>query len=478
MKSEKVLNSFFWRFLERFGSYVVSFVVSVVLARLLDPEAYGTIALVTVFITILQVFVDTGLGRALIQKKDADELDFSSVFYFNMAMCVVLYCIMFAAAPHIAQFYNNEELVGVIRVLSITLVISGLKNVQQAYVSREMLFKKFFYATLAGTIASAFVGIFMAYQGAGVWALVGQSLTNTLIDTLMLWVTVKWRPKKKFSMQRLKGLLAYGWKLLIASLVGTLSDNLRQLLIGKLYTSTDLAYYNKGEQIPGIVNGNVNAAIDSVIFPAMSEAQDDKESVKNMTRRAIMTSTYIMAPLFIGLACCAETLIRLLLTEKWLPCVPYLRIFCITYLFYPIHTANLNAIMAVGRSDIDLKLELVKKILEISLLLMIMRYGVLAIAYSLILTSVINQIVNSWPNRKLIGYSYFQQMRDILPEFALACIMGAVVYAVGLFKMNDFLLLFLQIITGAIVYIGASAIMKLEAFMYLVGKIKQSRKID
>ena len=191
-----------------------------------------------------------------------------------------------------------------------------------------------------------------------------------------------------------------------------------------------------------------------------------------------MTSTFIMAPLFIGLACCAETLIRLLLTEKWLPCVPYLRIFCITYLFYPIHTANLNAIMAVGRSDIDLKLELVKKILEILLLLTIMRYGVLAIAYSLILTSVINQIVNSWPNRKLIGYSYFQQMRDILPELALACIMGAVVYAVGLFKMNDFLLLFLQIISGAIVYLGASAIMKLEAFMYLVGKIKQSRKKD
>lgn len=478
MKSEKVLNSFFWRFLERFGAYLVSFVVSVILARLLDPEAYGTIALVTVFITILQVFVDTGLGRALIQKKDADELDFSSVFYFNMAMCVGLYCIMFVTAPYMAQFYNNEELVGVIRVLSITLVISGLKNVQQAYVSREMLFKKFFYATLTGTIISAFVGVFMAYQGAGVWALVGQSLTNTLIDTLMLWVTVKWRPKKKFSMQRLKGLLAYGWKLLIASLVGTLSDNLRQLLIGKLYTSLDLAYYNKGEQIPGIVNGNVNAAIDSVIFPAMSEAQDDKESVKNMTRRAIMTSTYIMAPLFIGIACCAEPLIRLLLTEKWLPCVPYLRIFCITYLFYPIHTANLNAIMAVGRSDIDLKLELVKKILEISLLLIIMRYGVLAIAYSLILTSVINQIVNSSPNRKLIGYSYFQQMRDILPELVLACIMGAVVYAVGQFKMNDFLLLFLQIIAGAIVYIGASAIMKLEAFEYLVGKIKQSKKKD
>ena len=476
MKGDKVVSGFLWRFMERFGAYAVSFVVSVILARILDPEAYGTIALVTVFTNILQVFVESGLGRALVQKKEAEDIDFSSVFYFNMAVCLLLYCGLFDFAPYIAQFFNNIELTSVIRVLGIILIISGLKNVQQAYVSRKMLFKKFFYATLIGTLFSAVVGICLAYWGAGVWALVAQSLANALVDTLMLWITVKWRPKKCFSLQRLKGLLSYGWKLLIAALVGSLSDNLRQLFIGKLYTSADLAFYNKGDQIPSIVNGNVNAAIDSVIFPVMAEAQDNKESVKNMTRRAITTSTYIMAPIYIGLACCAETLIRILLTEKWLPCVPFLRIFCITYLFYPIHTANLNAILAVGRSDIDLKLELIKKLLEIMVLLLTMRYGVMAIAYGLIGTAILNQIINAWPNKELIGYSYLEQIRDVLPEIALACVMGAVVYFVGYLQLPDLTVLVLQIMVGIVVYLGLSALMRLEAFIYLLGKIKGRRK--
>lgn len=476
MKGDKVVSGFLWRFMERFGAYAVSFVVSVILARILDPEAYGTIALVTVFTNILQVFVESGLGRALVQKKEAEDIDFSSVFYFNMAVCLLLYCGLFAFAPYIAQFFNNIELTSVIRVLGIILIISGLKNVQQAYVSRKMLFKKFFYATLIGTLFSAVVGICLAYWGAGVWALVAQSLANALVDTLMLWITVKWRPKKCFSLQRLKGLLSYGWKVLIAALVGSLSDNLRQLFIGKLYTSADLAFYNKGDQIPSIVNGNVNAAIDSVIFPVMAEAQDNKESVKNMTRRAITTSTYIMAPIYIGLACCAETLIRILLTEKWLPCVPFLRIFCITYLFYPIHTANLNAILAVGRSDIDLKLELIKKLLEIMVLLLTMRYGVMAIAYGLIGTAILNQIINAWPNKELIGYSYLEQIRDVLPEIALACVMGAVVYFVGYLQLPDLTVLVLQIMVGIVVYLGLSALMRLEAFIYLLGKIKGRRK--
>lgn len=476
MKGDKVVSGFFWRFLERFGAYAVSFVVSVILARMLNPEAYGTIALVMVFMNILQVFVDTGLGRALIQKKEADDVDFSSVFYFNMAMCLLLYCGIFVSAPVIAHFFNNIELKIVIRVLGFTLIISGLKNVQQAYVSREMLFKRFFYATLIGTLFSAVVGIGLAYWGAGVWALVAQSLTNAFVDTLMLWITVKWRPKKCFSMQRLKELLVYGWKLLIAALVGSLSDNLRQLFIGKFYTSTDLAFYNKGDQIPSIVNGNVNAAIESVIFPVMAEAQDNMESVKNMTRRTIITSTYIMAPIYIGLACCAETLIRILLTEKWLPCVPFLRIFCVTYLFYPIHTANLNAILAVGRSDIDLKLELIKKLIEIIVLLLTVRYGAIAIAYGLVGTAILNQIINSWPNKKLIGYSYFEQIQDILPEIVLACVMGVVVYFVGYLKIPDLAVLALQIIVGAVVYLGISAMMRLEAFVYLIGKIKERKK--
>ena len=270
MGNESVVKGFMWRFAERCGAQLVSFVVSIVLARILSPEDYGTIALVTVFTAILQVFVDSGLGTVLIQKKDADDLDFSSVFYFNFIVCLVLYAVMFLAAPYIALFYEDSTLTSVIRVLSLTIVISGVKGIQQAYVSRNMLFKRFFFSTIGGTIFSAFLGIGMACAGFGVWALVAQQISNTAIDTLILWITVKWRPKKVFSWQRLKYLLSFGWKLLVSALLDTGYNNLRNLIIGKLYSPTDLAFYNQGDKFPKVIVTNINASIDSVLLPTMS----------------------------------------------------------------------------------------------------------------------------------------------------------------------------------------------------------------
>lgn len=350
-----IISNFLWRLAERCGAQIVTLIVSIVLARILTPSDFGTVSLVMVFTTIMQVFVDSGLGTALIQKKEADDLDFSSVFYFNLVVCIVLYVFMFEIAPFIAEFYNDDSLVLIIRVISLTILISGVKGIQQAYVSRNMLFKRFFFATLGGTMFSAFLGIGMAYAGFGVWAIVAQQLSNTTMDTLILWVTVRWRPKKMFSWKRLKKLLSYGWKLLVSSLLDTIYNNLRNLIIGKIYTSVDLAYYNQGDKFPKVIVTNINTSIDSVLLPSMAEEQDNRERVKSMTRRAIKTSTYIMAPLMIGLLFCAEPIVKLILTEKWIPCVPYLRIFCCTYLFWPIHTANLNAIKAMGRSDLFLK---------------------------------------------------------------------------------------------------------------------------
>ena len=351
MQNKKILVNFIWRFAERCGAQLVTFIVSIVLARILAPEDYGTIALITVFTTILQVFVDSGLGTALIQKKNADDMDFSSVFYFNFIVCIILYICMFFSAPFISKFYNDNSLTPVIRVISLTIVISGVKGIQQAYVSKYMMFKRFFFSTIGGTIFSAILGIILAYEGCGVWALVAQQLSNTAIDTLILWLTVKWRPKRIFSWKRLKALLSFGWKLLLSSLLDTCYSNLRNLIIGKLYSSADLAFYNQGDKFPKVIVTNVNTSIDSVLLPTMSGAQDNRERVKNMTRRAIKTSTYIMAPFMMGLAFCAEPIVRLVLTDKWLPCVVFLRIFCITYMFWPVHTANLNAINAMGRSD-------------------------------------------------------------------------------------------------------------------------------
>lgn len=466
------LSNFLWRFAERCGAQFVSFIVSIVLARILVPEDYGTIALVTVFMAILQVFVDSGLGTALIQKKDADDLDFSSVFYFNLTVCLILYIGMFIAASYIADFYNDATLTPVIRVLSLTIVVSGVKGIQQAYVLRHLLFKRFFYSTIGGTIFSAFLGIGIANAGFGVWALVAQQLSNTMIDTLILWITVKWRPKKQFSWNRLKILLTFGWKLLVSSLLDTAYSNIRNLIIGKMYSSTDLAFYNQGDKFPKVIVTNINTSIDSVLLPTMSNVQDDRERVKQMTRRAIKTSTYVMAPLMMGMVFCAEPIVRIILTDKWIPCIPFLRIFCITYMFWPVHTANLNAINAMGRSDWFLWLEIVKKIMGMAILFSTMWFGVMAMAYSLLLSNVLSQIINSWPNRKLLNYGYLEQVRDFAPGILLAVIMGVCVYFVGFVPFPTIITLLAQVAVGALVYIGVSAVLKLEEYEYLLGMVK------
>ena len=469
---KKVFSNFIWRFAERCGAQLVAFVVSIVLARILAPELYGTIALVTVFINILQVFVDSGLASALIQKKDADELDFSTVFFTNVSFCVMLYILVFFMAPMIGRFYRNMSLVPVIRVLSITLLISGVKNVQQAYVSKNLLFRKFFFSTLGGTVLAAIAGIAMAVKGYGIWALVTQQLLNATVDTIILWITVKWRPKFIFSFERLKGLFSYGWKLLASGLLDTVYNNLRQLIIGKLYSASDLAFYNKGDQLPNVIVTNINSSIDSVLLPVMSKEQDDKNAVKNMTRRAIKTSTYIMAPLMMGLAFTSHNVIVLLLTEKWVACIPYLSIFCITYMFWPIHTANLNAIKAMGRSDIFLKLEIIKKFVGLVVLLSVMRYGVMAMAYSLLVTSVLSQIINSSPNKKLLGYGYLEQLKDILPNIIMAILMGVCVYFIPIIFNSVLFTLIVQVILGIVIYICESIITKNDTFHYLLGIVK------
>lgn len=471
----KVISNLIWRFLERCGSQLVAFIVSVVLARILDPADYGLVAKVTIITTILLVFVDSGMGNALIQKKDPDDLDFSSVFYFNVAFCLVLYIGLFFAAPTIAKIYKAEMLVTVIRVLGLTLIVAGVKNVQQAYVSKTLQFKRFFFATLSGTLVSAAIGIVMALKGFGIWALVSQQLSNVVVNTAVLWLTVGWKPKKMFSFSRLKGLLNYGWKLLVSGLLDTVYNKLREIIIAVFYTDADLAFYNRGNALPNLLIENVNSSIDSVLLPVLSDAQDNKDSVRSMTRRAIKTSTYIMMPLMMGLAVCAEPFIAALLTEKWLPCVPYLRIFCFTYAFYPLHTANLNAIKAMGRSDIFLILEVIKKLVGIAALAFSMRYGVFYMALSLLPVEILCQIINAWPNKKLLDYSYIHQISDMLPAIMLSVLMGAVVYPLSRIGLGNILTLIIQVIAGVAVYAGASALFKVDSFVYALNLLNKFR---
>ena len=472
-KSRQVMTNLLWRLAERFGAKGVELIVSIVLARVLLPEQYGSIALVTVVINILQVFVDGGLGNALIQKKNADQVDFSTVFFFNIAFCAAIYSLLFLASPLIADFYSDPELTPVIRVLGLTVLISGVKNVQHAYVSRHMMFHRFFYATLGGTIGAAVIGIWMAYHGYGIWALVAQQIFNVTLDTVILWFTVRWRPTHDFSWQRLKGLYSYGWKILVSRLIDTIYQDIRQLIIGKKYSKSDLAYYNRAKQFPMFITSNINTSINSVLFPAMSSVQDERERVKAMTRRSIRVSTYIMAPLMMGLAACGKPIVQILLTNKWLPCVPYLTIFCITYMFQPLHTANLNAIKAMGRSDLFLKLEIIKKVIGIIALVISMQFGVMAMAYSLLITNVIGQVINSWPNKKLLNYAYPEQLMDILPNILTAAGMGLIVYAVEGFGLNKWATLLIQVPLGVVIYIAASKINRLDSFDYLLSMIRK-----
>ena len=475
-KNFTVISNLIWRFMERCGAQLVSFVVTVVLARLVEPELFGVITTVTVINSILLVFVDSGMANSLIQKKDPDDLDFSSVFYFNLVFCVFLYIGLFFAAPFIAQIYKNTALTPIIRVLGLSIVAAGVKNVQQAYVSKTMQFKRFFFATLGGTVLAGTVGIVMALRGFGVWALVAKELVNVCANTVILWLTVDWRPKRMFSFERLKGLLSYGWKLLVSGLLDTVYNRLRQIVIGIKYTQADLAFYDRGNSLPNLIVENINSSIDSVLLPVLSSEQDQKEQVRRMTRRAIKVSTYIMMPMMMGLAVCAEPFVRLLLTDKWLPCVPYLRIFCFSYAFYPIHTANLNAIKAMGRSDLFLVLEIIKKFIGIAALVLTVSMGVYAMAMSLLVTSLLCQIINAWPNRKLLDYAYSSQVRDMLPAFLLSCLMGACVYPLSLLGFGDFLTLVIQVLAGVTVYVAGSAIFRLDSFNYILSMVKRILK--
>lgn len=472
MTSGKVFANLIWRFFERIGAKLISVLVQLILARLLAPEVFGTVAIVILITDILQVFVESGFGTALIQKKDADDLDFSSVFFFNIAICLFLYIALFFAAPLLARIYKNSELVSVFRVVGLILIVSGLRNVQQAYVSRNMLFKRFFFSTIGGTLCAAFVGIYMAYKGYGVWAYVAQYLVNNVVGTIILWITVKWRPTLHFSITRLKNLFSFGWKLLVSSLLNTVSEKLRPLIIGYRFTSENLAFYNEGNIFPNLIVENVNSSIDSVLLPALSEEQDSSERVKAMTRRAVSVSSYVMWPLMIGLLCCAKPLVSLLLTDAWLPAVPFIRIFCLYYALYPIHTANLNAIKSMGRSDIFLKLEIIKKILDLLIVIVTLLISPFAMALGLLAEGVLCLFINSVPNRKLINYSFAEQLMDIFPSVLIALIMGIPVFAVSLFGWGNLITLIIQVPLGAAIYLLMSKITKSESFEYILSIVR------
>lgn len=472
----KVLVSLIWKLMERGGTQGIQFIVQIILARVLLPEDYGTVALLSIFITLANVFVQSGFSTALIQKKDSDEIDFSSVFYLSLSVAIVLYLIIYVNAPNIAAFYGEKQLTPILRVLSIILFFGAFNSIQNAIVSKRMEFKKLFLSSLGAMLVSGVIGIICAYSGYGLWALIIQQLTNQVIITIILWFTVKWRPKLVFSIKRIKSLFSYGWKLLVSSLIDTLYMNLRSLIIGKIYSSDILGFYNRGDQFPQIIVTNINGAIQSVMLPTLSAEQENTKRVKDIVRRSIITSSFVLFPIMVGLAVVAEPLVSILLTDKWLPSVPFLQIACVSYALWPIHTANLQAINALGRSDIFLKLEIIKKVMGISILIASIFYGVYGIAIGSLISGIISTFINAYPNFKLLNYSYIEQIMDIMPSFLLSITIGILVYSLKWFQLAPSITLLMQLFIGGILYICISKILKLECYLYLIATFKGTLK--
>ncbi len=470
---EKIASGMMWQLLERFGARGVSLIVTIVLARLLEPEAYGLVAMATVFTALLEPLINSGMSNRLIQKKDADDVDFSSYFYFNILVSAIIYIIVFFLAPLVADFYNNQQLVLVIRVIGLNILIYGVKSVQSAYVSRNMQFRKFFYATSTGTIFAAAIGIILAYKGYGVWALVIQNVANNFLGTIVLWVVVKWRPKRAFSFKKLLDLLSFGWKFLVINVTNTIVDKIRTLIIGKAYSSKDLAYYDKGNLFPDTITSSIETAMNAVILPSLSTEQDDKIRLRNMLQRSIKLSMFVLSPINFGLIACGKSLISLVLTDKWLPCLPFMCIFCIRNNFTAINVLNQNVYTATGRSGLYLKIDTIKKIINIVLVFVCMYFGgIMGIALSVLFSTLAYIVVNAIQIKKDLNYGLFAQLRDIAPSIILAVLMTLFVYPIQFINLPDLLTLVLQIIIGATFYIGFSAIFKMDSYMYILEMIK------
>lgn len=472
----KVMKGLFWKILENGGAQGIQFVIAIILARLLSPAEYGLVSIIMIFITIANVVVQNGFSTALVQKKHSDDADFSSVFYFSLVTAAVMYGALYVSAQSIADFYHNDVLVPIVRVLAVVLFPGAVISVQTAYVSRRMEFKGLFKATMTAVVISGAVSIFMAYKGLGVWAMVGQQIAYYLALMTTLFITVSWKPRLMFAMGRIQSMFSFGWKLLLAALLDTLFNNLYGLIMGKIYNEELLGAYNRGDQFPKLIVNNLGAAIQAVLLPAFSSRQGDIAQVRSMVRRAIRTSSFLVLPMLFGLFAVADTMVLALLGEKWMICVPYLRIMCIAYSFWPIHITNLQAINAVGRSDIFLKLEVIKKTIGIMGLVIGAQFGPLILVSIKAGIDFLCTFINAWPNKKLLGYSITSQWMDIMPSMALSIGMCMAVYALQfVLPGGPWIRLALQIAAGAVIYGGAAWMFGMESFTYLLGMVKRRK---
>lgn len=469
LKSQTV-SSLIWKLLERGGNQIIQLAVQVVLARILVPEDFGALAIMLVFVNIGNAIVQSGLNTAIVQAPEIDVGDCSTVFWMSFVISIILYFGTFIFAPAVATFYSMPVIVWPLRVLCLILPLGAFNSVQIAIVQRRLQFRKIFIATMFAVVSSAVFGIGLAAAGTGIWALVVQQLVYQAVSCVVMAFQVRWRPRFVFVASRASRLFSFGWKLLASGLLEQVYESLSDLIIGKQFSATSLGLVSQGKKYPAALGSMLDGAIQPVMLSAVSRVQADVYYVKRLVRRALKTSTFFIVPSMTFFAVAAEPIVGILLGEKWLACVPFLQMYCFIYALLPIHTTNLQALNGMGRSDLFLKLELIKKAYGICFILFaafVLKDVYLMVAMYMV-TGIISTFVNAYPNKRVIGYSYSEQIRDIAPAFVISAIAGGFALFCGSFVASPGLQILVEVALMAIIYFGIAGIFKLEAFEYLI----------
>ena len=474
-KRDGIKSGLVWTFGERMAAQGVSTIVSIILARLLTPEHYGIIAIVTVFITLCDAFVSGGLGTALVRKPQVTDQDYSTAFAINLIISIVLYAILYLCPPMIAGFYKMDILARTVRVMGLRLPIAAISSIQQAYVQRRMVFRRFFFATLSGSLCSAVIGIVLAYRGAGVWALVAQNMSNVAINVVALYLSNRWMPGLQISKDSAMEIIGFGSRVLGAQLVSTFTTELRSLVVGKVFGSSELAFYEQGRKYPALVVNNINNALNRVMLPAYSRTQDNIPQLKAILRKSISVGIFILAPVLIGFAAVAKTFVYVILTPKWLPCVIFIQIACLSFLTRPLETSCHQALLAVGKAGLVLRILLIIDIANVALMLLavFLCKSLILTACSMLVVTLISVICFMCGARAYFNYAFREQTRDIFPTLFISIIMYVSVQCVAHTVEMSIWGLALQVCVGCAVYLTSAWLCKLDGLSYLIHTIRK-----
>lgn len=465
----KTVKGASWSFIDSIAGQGITFIVGLVLARLLTPEEYGLIGIITIFIAVFNSIVDSGFSNALIRKNDAKDIDYNTVFISNLVVSVILFGVLFLCAPAISRFFGQPQLIPLLRVMGSIVIINAFAIIQRTIFVKKVDFKTQTKVSLISSIVSGVVGIGIAMGGCGVWSLVGQQISRQFLNSVFLWLYSNWYPKLQFSFQSFKELFSFGWKLLVSGLIDTVWREIYQVVIGKCYSPATLGMYTRAQQFPSICSSNLTTVVQRVSYPVLSSVQDDKERLKNGYKRIIKVTMLLTFTLILGLAAVAKPMVLALIGEQWLPCVPFLQIICLQMMLYPLQALNLNMLQVQGRSDLFLRLEIIKKIIAIGPLLLGIYVNIYWMLAGSVITGFISYYLNAYYSGPFLNYSIKEQIKDILPSFGVAISMAVPVFAMSFITLNPFLLLPLQIVVGAVITIAICEVTKLPEYIEIKG---------